>query len=77
MTASALIAAELDHGTPCATCRWYVILIRRLMSDARLTKRFAQAHRGHGPEIHQAIRNLASTRTSYRLHRKACREVRA
>jgi hypothetical protein len=36
--------AELDHGTPCATCRWYVILIRRLIADAHNARFRAQAN---------------------------------
>jgi hypothetical protein len=73
VTAATLTPAELDHGTPCATCRWYVILIRRLIADAHNARFRAQANCALIPDFRASVRTLVGLNTRYRLHRKACR----
>jgi hypothetical protein len=73
VTATALTPAELDHGTPCSTCRWYVILIRRLMADTHNARFRAQVNCALIPDFRASVRTLVGLNTRYRLHRTACR----
>jgi hypothetical protein len=63
-----LTAAELDHGHPCGTCRWYVIWIRRAEAGIASAITFAHAHHHITRAADQAIGRRDRLRDDYRAH---------